>query len=185
MPLSLRPYSANTYAMSKVWFKCSTISLRVQDISKINIKVKSWLYQDCFEKSSEIALNRQTKDGGLGLFHVRFRVMACLIRSFLETAVNPTFRHSLYHEALFRYHVLGEVDLPNPGLPPFYDSQLFETIRHYHTTSPLNIAVMSTKQWYNVLMEDRLLMSSATDNSLPLKAVQMGSWQLCQYWQSV
>ena len=60
MPLTLRPYSANTYALSKVWFKCSNINLRVQDISAINSQVKSWVYQDCLEKNNELVLYRWT-----------------------------------------------------------------------------------------------------------------------------
>ena len=41
MPLSQRPWSANCYALSKVWFKCSSIDLRQLDITAINSKVKS------------------------------------------------------------------------------------------------------------------------------------------------
>ena len=174
MPLTLRPFSANTYALSKVWFKCSSMNLRVQDISNINSQVKSWVYQDCFEKPNELVLYRDSKDGGLGLFNVKCRAMACLLRSFLETAAHPGFLHSMFHELMYRYHVLSEHDLPDPGMTPYYDDQFFETLRHYHTTSPLNIAVMTIKQWYTVLMEDRLLMSPATENSpqrlLPLRA---------------
>ena len=55
MPLTLRPHSANNFALSKVWFKCSSLNLRLQDITTININVKSWLYQDCLEKQSEIS----------------------------------------------------------------------------------------------------------------------------------
>ena len=191
MPLTLRPYSANTYVMSKVWFKCSSMNLRVQDITSINSSVKSWLYQDCFEKPSELVLYRSPQDGGLGLFNVKMRSLACLIRTFLETAANPMFRHSLYHEVLFRYHVLGEVSLPNPGIPPYYDKEFFATIQHYHETSPLNISVMTIKQWYSVLMEDRLLMSPATENTpqllLPVRAEALtptndwtNSWRLAR-----
>ena len=122
MPITLRPFSANTYAMSKVWFKCSSINLRAQDISIINSQVKSWLYQDCLEKPGELVLYRHSEDGGLGLLNVKVRALALLIRSFLETAINPSFRHSLYHEMLFRYHVLDESSLPNPGFTPFYDA---------------------------------------------------------------
>ena len=130
MPLTLRPFSANTYALSKVWFKCSCVNLRIQDIDTINRQVKSWLYQDCLEKPSELVLYRDTQAGGLGLFHVRIRSLALLIRSFLETASNPKFRHSLLHEVLFRYHVLGETCLPNPGFLPYYDQNFFQ----YHQT---------------------------------------------------
>ena len=50
MTITMRPYSANTYALSKVWFKCGSINLRVSDINTINSNVKSGLYQDLFEK---------------------------------------------------------------------------------------------------------------------------------------
>ena len=80
MPLLLRPYSVNTYALSKVWFKCSSVNLRNLDMDFISSQVKSWIYQDCFEKPSELVLYRDSVDGGLGLFHVRMRSLAILIR---------------------------------------------------------------------------------------------------------
>ena len=105
---------------------------------------------------------------------MKIRALALLIRTFLETSVNPTFRHSLYHEILFRYHVLGEVSLPDPGVPPFYSEEFFKVIQHYHVNCPLNIARMSTKDWYRVLLEDQLLMSQPTENTpamlLPTRA---------------
>ena len=116
MPLTLRPYSANTFALSKVWFKCSCVNLRIQDINVITSQVKSWLYQDCLEKPSELVLYRNSADGGLGLFHVQIRSLALLIRSFLETSANPKFRHSLYHEVIYRYHVLDDDSVPNRGV---------------------------------------------------------------------
>ena len=174
MPLTIRPYSANTYALSKVWFKCSTMNLRAQDISFINSQVKSWMYQDCLEKPSELVLYRSSEDGGLGLFNVKIRALALLIRTFLETSINPNFRHNLFHEILFRYHVQDEVSLPNPGLPPYYNMDFFEIIRHYHSNSPLNISVMTTRQWYRVLLEDQVLKTVPTDQSpstlIPVRA---------------
>ena len=165
MPITIRPYSANTFALSKVWFKCNSINLRLCDITTINSQVKSWLYQDCFEKPSEITLYRDNQDGGLGLHHVRLRAQALLIRSFMETAANPNFRHSLFHEILFRYHVQGEHTLPDPGLCPYYDKEFFATIRHYQESSPMNINVMTTKQWYCALLEDNVLKTETDENS--------------------
>ena len=174
MPLTLRPYSVNTFALSKVWFKCSCVNLRTQDINFINSQVKSWIYQDCLEKPSELVLYRNSEDGGLGLFHVQLRSLALLIRAFLETSANPKFRHSLFHEVLYRYHVLDDESLPNPGLTPYYDQGFFNIIKHYKDNSPLNITTMSTKQWYRLLLEDRVLMSPATENLpsslLPIRA---------------
>ena len=119
MPITLRPHSANSFALSKVWFKCCSVNLRVQDINSINSKVKSWLYQDCLEKPGELVLYRESKDGGLGLLNVKIRALALLIRFFLETSFNPSFIHSQYHETLFRYHIQGETSLPDPGVTPY------------------------------------------------------------------
>ena len=163
MPLTQRPFSANCYALSKVWFKCSAVNLRVQDIAAISSQIKSWLYQDLLVKPSELVLFRRAEDGGLGLLNVKIRSLALLVRTFLETSINPNFRHSLFHKQLFRFHVMGENSLPDPGFTPYYDRQFFELISYYKNTSSLNIATMTTKQWYSVLMEDRVLMRSENE----------------------
>ena len=125
MPLSQRAFSANCYALSKVWFKCSVVNLRVQDNNVITSQIKSLLYQDLLIKPSELVLYRGTEVGGLGLMNVSMRSLALLIRSFLETSINPNFRHSLLHEHLYRYHVMGEHSWPDPGFAPYYDKDFF------------------------------------------------------------
>ena len=174
MPLTMRPFSANTYALSKVWFKCSSINLRVCDYTAITSQVKQWMYQDMFYKPSELVLYRECSQGGLGLMCVRIRALALLVRSFLETAANPKFRHQLLHETLYRYHVLGETSLPNPGFLPYYDKEFFSLLQHYKENCPLNITVLSTRQWYRLLLEDKVLMTPAQENSpatlLPVRA---------------
>ena len=125
-------------------------------------------------KPNELVLYRHGSDGGLGLMHVKIRALALLVRSFLETAANKKFRHQLLHEVMYRYHVLGETTLPDPGYRPYYDKEFFALLRHYKDSSPLNITVLSTKQWYRILLEDNVLMSPATENSpatlLPVRA---------------
>ena len=79
MPLSQRAFSANCYALSKVWFKCSVVNLRVQDHLSISSQIKSWLYQDMLIKPSELVLYRSTEVGGLGFINVNIRSMALLI----------------------------------------------------------------------------------------------------------
>ena len=182
MPLTLRPFSANTHALSKVWFKCSSVNLRTTDIDTINSQVKSWLYQDCFEKPSELVLYRDVQNGGLGLFHVSIRSLALLIRAFLETSSNPKFRHSLLHEVLFRYHILGETSLPNPGFLPYYDETFFKTIKHYNDTTPLNISTMTTRQWYRILLEDKVLMHQAGGTPPVLQPVRVELLRPDQDW---
>ena len=123
------------------------------------------MYQDLLLKPSELVLYRGTDVGGLGLMCVKMRSMALLVRTFLETSINPKFRHSLFHEQLFRYHVLGESNLPDPGFTPYYDRDFFDLIIHYKNNSPMNIATMTTKQWYSVLLEDKVIMNPATETS--------------------
>ena len=158
MPLTERPWSLNSYALSKLWYKCNCIDLRAMDITAINSKVKAWLYADQFEKPEELVLYRPALLGGLGLHHVQLKAQAMLIRSFLETATNPNFLHSLFHNSLFRYHVLQHRDLPDPGPTPYYSNGFFETIREVHENSPLNVSTMSSREWYLLLVEDKVTM---------------------------
>ena len=151
MHLNLRSWSVNQYCLSKAWFRTHSVDLRVQDVTKLTSLVKSWIYQDLLLKPEELVLYRPPDYGGLGVHNVQVKAQAGLIRTFLETATNPTFRNSLYHSTLFRYHVLGETSLPNPGLPPYYSAEFFQIIRKVHQDSPLNVAQMSEKQWYQLL----------------------------------
>ena len=57
--------------------------------------------------------------------------------------------------------------MPNPGFPPYYDVDFFNTLKHYHETSPMNIAVMSIKQWYKVLLDDQVLMNPTIGDMAP------------------
>ena len=80
------------------------------------------------------------------------------------------------------------VNTTDPGLTPYYDKDFFDLITHYKTSSLMNIAAMSIKQWYTVLLEDKVLMSPATQDSpaalLPVRAEAMHpntDWP--QVWQ--
>ena len=158
MPLSMRPSSINCYVLSKVWFKCSSVDLRMSDVLAINSSVKSWLYSDMFEKPSEQVMCRPTSYGGLGVISVKNRAQAALIRSFMETAAHPKFRHSLLHSHMFRYHVLGETSLPNPGFRPYYPDSFFQTIKKVHENTTLDVRLMTTGQWTRLLTEYNLTM---------------------------
>jgi hypothetical protein len=94
MPLRQRSYSINTFCYSKLWFKCSSINLRVCDFDKITAIIKSWLFQDQLLKPEDFVLYRPREHGGLDLVHAESKAQALLIRSFLETAVNPTLKRN-------------------------------------------------------------------------------------------
>ena len=65
MPLTMRPWSINSFALSKCWFRCHSVDLRAGDVAAITSSVKGWLYADMFEKPSEAVMCRPTSYGGL------------------------------------------------------------------------------------------------------------------------
>ena len=84
LPLVCRPFSLNSYCLSKVWFRTHSVDLRVGDIVTITGLCKSWLYQDMLEKPSELVLYRDRDQCGLGLHNIRSKALAGLITTFLQ-----------------------------------------------------------------------------------------------------
>ena len=167
MNLTNMPGSLNNYALTKVWYKCHTVDLRVCDIDSITSKVKSWLLQDQLEKPAEMVLHRPIQMGGLGLHSVRYKALASLIRTFMETAAHPGFKHSLYHNTLYRVYVLEDTSIENPPPPPqYYPEMFFNTIRQVKADTPLNITTMTTSQWYRELVEKNVTMDGDRDNHM-------------------
>ena len=158
MPLTMRPWSINCYALSKIWFKCGSVDLRVCDINSIQSSIKSWLYSDLKEKPAEIILHRPPMHGGLGLVSLKYKAMAILIRNFMETAAHPKYRKNLLHSVLYRYHILGDDTVSDPGFLPYYPQSFFETIKEVQRFSTLNPVTMSICQWTRFLTERYLTM---------------------------
>ena len=156
MSLTDRPFSANTYALSKVWFRCYSINLRQCDIDFILSAVKKWLYADLFLKPEPMILFRPSAQGGLGLTSVKHKAQACLLRTFTELAINPTYLSSQYLSTLYRSHVLNE-NLPNSTLRPYYDKHFFSTLVTAKEEGH-DICTMTTKQWYKFLVEREVTM---------------------------
>ena len=96
LPLVSRPFSLNTYCLSKVWFRTGCVDLHAGDITSITSKVKQYCYQDLFQKPSEVLLFRRVGDGGLGLQHLKSKALAHLMATFLQTACNKNFQQSLF-----------------------------------------------------------------------------------------
>ena len=79
-----------------MWFRSSSVDLRVSDITEISKKIKSYCYQDLYQKPSEVTLYRPVEKGGLGLYHVASRAKANLISTFIQTACGKIFQQSLF-----------------------------------------------------------------------------------------
>ena len=90
MPLVKRPYSVNSFCVSKICFKPAAINLIENDFKVINSQIKSSVFADQLETPEEIVQYRPRICGRLGMTHVRYKAMAEVIRSFLETALIPS-----------------------------------------------------------------------------------------------
>ena len=140
MPLVLRGCSINTYCLSKVWFRCGSVDLRMGDINKMTAAVKSWVYADQLIKSTELTLYRS-------------RALAELIKSFLETSVHSSFKKSLNHQALFSWHVEEVRSIPDPGINPFYSTDFFEAVKWIKQDGIIDAKNLSIKCIYKSLLE--------------------------------
>ena len=167
LPLTSRPWSLNTYCFSKLWYRTSCMDLRAGDSDYITSQAKSWLYKDMLQKPQEMMLYRQTEVGGLGLHNIKARALAMLIHTFMAQATSPRFQRNYYHNTLYRWHVLEDRDIPDPGRPPYYSAAFFSTIRDVHCNTPLNVTWISVKQWYQLLVERGVTHTSDDPESPP------------------
>ena len=103
-----------------------------------------------------MVLHRPVHQGGLGLVSVEHKAEASLLRTFLELATNQNHLSSTCLSILYRVHVLGE-NLPCPPLPPFYNTQFFDTIKD-SVESGADVVSMTTHQWYHYLLECEVTM---------------------------
>ena len=153
IPLSQRPFSVNAFALPLVWFRCHSLDLREGDFSKITSIVKSWVFADCLEKPEELTVFKSKEEGGLGIHHLKSKSRAILIKSFLETATGSKFIQNNYHNALFRWHILQQNNIQDPGIPPYYSASFFKTIREVMSEGTKDVSKMSSSEWYRILLK--------------------------------
>lgn len=158
MPLTQRSFSSNTYCSSKLWFRSASINLRESDLKEINSQIKSWIFADQLESPEECVLYRPRNKGGLGLINVKYKALAELTRSFLETALNMSFKRNILHSALYQWNVLLNHEIPYPGNHPFLTEEVFSVIREVKEEGLLNLSSMKSGTWYKVILENKVLM---------------------------
>ena len=129
MPLADCPWSINCHGLSEVWFVCHNMPLRQGDFSFIQTQVNSWLFADQLEKPQETVKFRSKEHGGLGLQNIPAKSLSMLIRSFLETALDPQYIRSPYHQALYMWYVDKNYHIPQPPKSPYYTDDFFESIQ--------------------------------------------------------
>jgi hypothetical protein len=105
MPLTSRPWSLNSYCLSKLWYRTGCLELRLRDSNAITSNIKSWLYQEMILKPQEIMLYRPVDQGGLGMHNVKVRAAAMLAHTFLAQALSPRFPTNHYFHTLYRWYL--------------------------------------------------------------------------------
>ena len=90
------------------------------------------------------------------MVNVKYRTMAELIKSFLDTAINPNFKRNIYHQALYNWHVEGVRTIPDPGKPPYYSTEFFDAIRDIKDEGLLRLSGMTLGMWYKALLENHV-----------------------------
>ena len=58
--------------------------------------------------------------------------------------------------------------LPDPGRPPYYSSNFFNLIKHVKENTPLNVAWVTVKQWYELLLEMGVTHTSEDEEAPPV-----------------
>ena len=102
------------------------------------------------------------------MFNVKFRAIAMLIHTFLAQAISPLFTTNVYLNSLYRWHVLENREIPDPGRPPYYSEAFFSIIKDVHKNTPLNVTWITLKQWYQILLEKGVTHTCDDQDSPPV-----------------
>ena len=67
--------------------------------------------------------------------------------------LSPMFPTNYYLNTLYRWYVLEERVVADPGRHPYYSVAFFSVIKDIHLNTPLNVTWVSMKEWYQILLE--------------------------------
>ena len=170
MSLTSRPFSVNTYALSKLWYRVAVTDIKVGDCDKIYSSIKSWMYADLIVKPQEELIFRSIKEGGLGLQNIQAKASANLITSFIQTSINKEFITNDYSRAIFDYYI-NEVGCRDPGRPPWISGSVISEIKEA-IREGVCIQKMKIKDWYLRLIE-KVTHEQVEDGAVVLKQSRM------------
>ena len=130
MPITSRGLACNTWASSRVWFRCATIPLSKGSVAEINKDLRSWILADCLQKPTTTTLCRSRVKGGLGMQSVGMRGLATRIRTLCELAMDSSFEQSLLLNTIYRREIYGEFagGLNTPS-NPYYGKDVWDILR--------------------------------------------------------
>ena len=83
--------------------------------------------------------------------HIKQKMTAHLLTTFLQTAINDQYKNELYHRSLYEYYVKS-AGLIKPPLPPYYRKSFFEEIKDAEKRG-YKVSELKVKHWYEILIE--------------------------------
>ena len=69
----------------------------------------------------------------------------------------------MYHQALYKWHILNIRDIPEPKRNPYLSEEIFSEILKIKDGGLLNLAKMSSGEWYRAMLEINVTMDSDTE----------------------
>ena len=180
VPLACRPFSVNSFCLSKVWFRTNSVDLRAGDIKSLSSACKGWIYQDMFEKPEELLLYRHLKKEGLVSTISRARLL--LVSSLPSSRLLPILATSSLYTTL--YSTILDDSAPDIAAPPYYSGNFFSIIREVKENTPLNPVHMTVREWYRYLLEKEVTMETVDDEGrMVAKLCKVEEREPDQDWQ--
>ena len=185
-PLICRPYTLNSYVMSKVVYRSGVLNLRAQDTNAIQSAAKQWLSQNLLLKPPEVLVIREEEEGGLGLVHAASRCTANLIRTFVQQGHPESIYPNLYLNSLFRCYVLGELDVDKVKRPPYYSPDFFNIIKEAEEEGESTLDI-TAKGWQRRVMVRGVTHHRDNETGLPVliqtnQEVKLGQADWVNIW---
>ena len=147
-PLTCKPFTANTYLLSKITHRCGVISMRAADTRKIQSLIKTWITQELLQKPPEMILFRDPAEGGLGLISVEARSTANLIKNFVDLGHEKSKHKTLYMSSVYRAFVSDEDDMRAlVKRPTFLPQVVYDVIKEATEDDNDMIVGYTTKTW--------------------------------------
>ena len=118
--------------------------------------INGFLFADQLEKPNDLIKYRSRKCRGLNLHNIDCKFEAMLIKTFLEMSIGSQFRLLPYFTAIYNQFVLDDPSISIAKLPPFFNSDMIETIKSARSED-LKVEGMDSKAWYSHLLNQRVL----------------------------
>lgn len=123
------------------------------------------MFADQYEKPKDISKYRSRTEGGLGMHHIECKADAMLCKTFMELACSSIFKRSLLFNSIFRYYILENTDLPDPGILKPYRYGAIQKIKQAKKDGK-DIVSMDSRAWYQYFLNRTVLQRETQEDGI-------------------